>query len=252
MRKVQIDKNFNEALKRDPIAEVEQVLNKHHSEFDRKDGLMMLSNAFHVNKQKSDYLKSLGDTHFGTKWDEFIDIIESNGFIVGLKYDFKHDEYTDEAALYYHPQKGLVIWATSYFNKSSLNGGEMYGEVKTNEKVEYETIKNHVWNTEYKQIQPSETLKKGFESLNGCSHDALSGIETGVTFKYDVREALINKIEQIGDHLVFVNEWTEKPFLWFLDYTEEKIDGYDYKEITKDKIGRCPEELQQILKVYMK
>lgn len=255
MRSVKIDEKFNEKLNRDPVADVEKLFNKHHSEFNHEEGVMMLANAFHANETKRNYLKSLGDTHFSISWNEFIKIIESYGFKEGLKYDIEHNgysdqKYVDEAALYYHPEKGLVIWATSYSNKTSLNSGTLYGQITTNEKVSYKTVKSEYWDTEYQQMEMSETLQKTYDSLFKCSHDAFADIETGVKFSYDVREALINKIEQIDKNSVFIKEWTKKPFLWFLDYNEEKIENYDYEAITKEKISKCPEELQNILKVY--
>ena len=251
MTKVKIDGRMNEKLRVDPISDTEKFFNKHYSEFNKEENLMMLANAFRINTQKADYLKGLGDTHFGMSWDKFISIIESYGFKVGYKYDFEHDngEYADEAALYYHPEKGLVIWATSYFNKSSVNGGKLYGQLKTNEKIEFETVKNEAWGTEYKQMKMTDSLKKSFEPLNNCSHGAFMNIETGIEFSLDVREGLINKLEAIGNGgLEFVKEWNNKSFLWFLDFEEEK-GNYDREEITNEKISKCPEELQQILKV---
>ncbi|PHA03024.1 hypothetical protein COE51_01390 [Bacillus pseudomycoides] len=249
MKKVKIDNKFNEMLNCDPIAETEKVLNKHHSEFNRDEGLLMLANALHTNEIKANYLKSLGDTHFSISWDEFINIIESYGFKEGLRYDFQHDngKCTDEAALYYYPEKGLVIWATSYWNKKSLNSGKLYGQVKSKEKIEYETVSDK-WG-ERQIIKWTGTLKSSSQSLNDCSHGAFMDIETGIDFDYDVREALINKIEQIGNHLEFLSKWNKKQFLWFLDYAEEKQPDYDYKEITKEKIMKCPKELQEILAV---
>jgi hypothetical protein len=250
MKNVKIDNKFDEILSVDPIAEVEKVLNKHHSEFNHDEGLMMLVNALHTNEIKSNYLKSLGDTHFSISWDDFISLIESYGFKKGLRYNFDHrnGESIEEAVLYYHPEKGLVIWATSYFN--GLNGGTMYGQVKSREKVEYETVIDK-WG-ERQVMKMTDKLEEAYKSLNKCSHGSFCDIETGLDFHYDVREALINKIEQIGENLEFVTKWNKKPFLWFLDYTEEKDPNYDYVAITKEKISKCPVELQEIVSIYMK
>lgn len=254
MAKVKIDGQMNDKLNRDPIAEVEKVLGKNHSEFNREESQMMLANAFLANYRKADYLKGLGDTHFGMSWNEFIEIIQSYGFKEGHKYDFEHSngEYIDEAALYYHPEKGLVIWATSYFNKSSVNGGTLYGQLTTNEKVEYVIEKNEMFNTEYKRLKMTDSLQKSMNSLNNCSHGAFINIEQGIEFSLDVREGLINKIEAIGNGgLEFVKQWNQKTFLWLLDFNEEKS-AYDRDEINKEKISKCPEELQQIVKVAIK
>jgi len=252
MKKVEIDKNYKELLKRDAVSEAESVFKKSYTEFTPEESSMMFASAYHMNQNTKNYLKGLGDTHFGISWNEFKNIIESYGFILGLKYDFQNESYTDEAVLYYYPQKGLVIWATSYGNKESLNGGTLYGEVKATEKVEFEDVYNERLNVTFKEMRPSDKLKKGIESLRNCSHNAYRDIETGIRFSYDVREALINTIEEIGENLEMVKVWNEKPFLWFLDYKEDKVPGYNNEELTKEKIRKCPLGLQKMLGVYMK
>jgi hypothetical protein len=63
-----------------------------------------------------------------------------------------------------------------------------------------------------------------------------------------VREGLFSKLDELESVGKFLSLWTnQNRFLWFLDYNESKIDGYDYKKITYDKIMKCPIELQNII-----
>lgn len=254
MRKTTIDKDLNKKLNIDPIADVEKILNKHHSEFNKEDGLLSLSYAAMVNKSKGEHLKRLRDTYFSMSWNELLNIITNFGFVKGLQYEFDYNAYgesnKEEAILYYHPTKGLVLWATSWGNKTSVNGGTLYGQVKSKEDISYETKTNR-WGDSWDQIIMTDTLRKGIDSLDRCSHGAYANIEHGIEFSYDIREGLINRIEQIGEHLEFLTEWNNKQFLWFLDYTEDEVEDYDYRERTLDKLKKSTEELQQIVKVCM-
>ena len=49
--------------------------------------------------------------------------------------------------------------------------------------------------------------------------------------------------------LVIIHKiWTKKnKFLWFVNYVEENKENFDYKEITKNKILKCPKEMQEII-----
>lgn len=245
---VKIEEGFNKILSVDPIAEIEKFLGKHHSEFSNEEEKLMLAHALHVNAAKNDYMTSLGDTSFRTTWNEFINIIKSYGFKEALHYDYEYKgTTTEQALLYYHPTKGLIIWATSYFNGTSLNSGTLHGQVRYPETIERIAVENQ-WGTR-NEIVMTDNLKSGINSLRGCSHDAYSDIDKGITFSYDIRGALINKIEEIGTHLEFCSPWVSEQFLWFLDLKEQQTKDRDYKEITKEKILKCPDEFKSIVQV---
>jgi len=214
-------------LRYDPIYETEKMVKKNHwSEFDDLENMLSILMFTDHNKKKEEHLKSIGDTYHNIKWEDFKNLIKQHGFKEGLSYNFKHyDDSTkeEEAIIYYHPEKGLVIWATSYWNKKSVNGGKMYGMIQYNE-----DNSNDMWRV-----------------LNGCSNGTIE--ENYRNFDYDIREGLIHTINKIEEKFVFVNKWIKTPFLWFVDFTEEKQKGFDYKEITKNKIEKCPKELQEII-----
>lgn len=56
----------DEILQRDSIAETEKLFgNKHWSEFNETENMIMLIKAMEDNKAKSEHLQSIGDTHWG-------------------------------------------------------------------------------------------------------------------------------------------------------------------------------------------
>lgn len=221
-----MDKKTEEILMHDPISKTEKMLgNKHWSEFNEIERTISLINVFESNTNKKDYLKSIGDTYWGMKWDEFKNLIKKHGFIPALEYDVKHDKYIDEFIIYYHLNKGLIICADSYFNKEDVNGGTLYGEIQANSEEDREVI--------WKWI-----------STGSCID-----IEKGIyKTSHDVREGLFSKLNTLESVGEFLPKWTNKDsFLWFVDYTESKKENFDYKEITNNKIKMCPKEFQDII-----
>lgn len=221
-------------LRRDSILETEKIFgNKHHSQFNESEETVMLLKFMMDNKEKKNYLQSIGDTYWGISWNEFINLIESIGFKAALKYDIKHEDNIDEAILYYHPTKGLVIWATSYWNKKSINGGTMYGEVYLQE-------------DNWKDISKVLTSSHGSFSYYD-NENKVEKFKEQVDFSFDVREGLLHNINKVEKVTLYAPIWKERHFLYLTDYIENKKEGYDYKEITRNKIKMCPKEFQKIV-----
>lgn len=158
-------------------------------------------------------------------WQDFKSLLTTYGFKIGLEYDITHDENeVDEAIIYYHPQKGLVLWATSFWNKKSINGGTVYGMIE--------------W----------DDWKVACNVFSGCSHGGNGEDKNIRDFSYDIREGLIHKLNRIDSTVKYLPKWQGiTPFLWFVDYNEDDVEGYDYKTITNEKILKCPKELQEII-----
>ena len=221
-----MNKQTEKILTKDSIAETEKLLgNKDNHEFNDIENLFMFGNFLIDNKEKDEYLASINDTHFKITWQEFKQLIISKGFIAGMEYDIKHEQYIDEFIIYYNLQKGLILCATSYWNKTCINGGTLYGEIQANSKDDTDTI--FTW------------LSSG-----GCIDKDKLIFSTS----HDVREGLFSKLDELETAGKFLSKWIEKNvFLWFLDYNETKINGYDYKKISKEKLLKCPKEMQEIV-----
>lgn len=223
----------DELLHKDSLAESEKMFGgKHWSEFNEAEQLISMFKAMDDNEKKSKHLQSIGDTYWGLKWNDFISLIEQYGFKKGLRYDFVAPKYRDdeedrieEAILFYQTEKGLILWATSFGNKDHINSGSVYGMIK------------------YKNWEDT------WEALNHSSNGSNGEKDKNIRyFSLDIREGLIHKLNGIDNTLKLLSKWSgDLPFLWFLDYTEEKQPNYDYKAITEDKIKKCPEEMQNII-----
>ncbi len=225
-----MDIKTEKILMYNPIAQSEKIFgDKHWSEFNEIENMFSLYQTINHNETKAAHLKSIGDTYFSMTWDEFKDLIIRKGFVPALEYDINYNKWDEptieEAILYYYFQKGLIIWATSFNNKTSVNGGNLYGEIQANNKEDEKTI--------WKWI-----------STGGCIDTENNIWKTS----HDVREGLFSKLDTLESAGKFLSKWTEKDkFLWFVDYIESDVPGYDYKEITMRKIKKCPKEFQNII-----
>jgi hypothetical protein len=215
----------SEILQHDSIAETEKKLNKNWQEFNGFENFGMFGNFIRDNQIKENHLKSIGDTYFNMSWSEFKNKLESYGFILGLKYDIVHEDNVDEVIIYYHKEKGLIIYADSYFNKKNINSGHLCGEIQANSKEDCNVIHNWM-------------------STGGCINKDNLIFET----EQDVREGLFHKLSMLESAGKFLPIWTNKNrFLWLVDYVENKVENYNYKKISHDKIMKCPKELQEIV-----
>lgn len=76
-------------LESDPIAMAEAFLGKPHEKWDpHTDGMFALLFAMATNDRKRKHLEELGDTHFGTTWEDFIQIAKGLGFENALTLPF--------------------------------------------------------------------------------------------------------------------------------------------------------------------
>jgi len=220
-----MDKLTEKIIRQDPIDETEKALGKDWSKFDDIEKMLMLSHFVESNERKGKYLASIGDTYSRISWDDFKNLLIRKGFVSALEYDIHQDGNTDEFIIYYNSAKGLIIHADSYWNKKTINSGTLYGEIQANSEDDVREIYHWI-------------------STGGCIDRENFIFETS----HDVREGLFSKLDTLETVGKFLPIWTSKNrFLWFLDYTETKVEGYDYKQITKDKIEKCPDGLKNII-----
>lgn len=221
-----MNKETEKMLTYDPLYEIEKSLGgKHWSEFNEQESLLSFVNNYLFNKNKTQHLKLIKDTNNDTTWDELKAMLLERGFKDGYSYDFTYDDRVEEAILYYHPSKGIIIFATSWNNKSIINSGSSYAQIKANDKDGEEII----WK---------------WLSTGGCD-DINNKI---YSTSQDIREGLFSKLDELEKGGRFLNKWIKKkPLLWFVDYVEKREEGYDYKKINCEKINKCPKEMQDII-----
>ena len=200
-----MNKKTENILTNDSMSNTEKSFGgKHWSEFSEGETAVSMFNFMADNKIKENHLMAIRDTYFGMTWDYFKELIESKGFVNGYSYNVNYNAFgqstVEEMIIYYHPNKGLIIYAESYSDKTSVNGGRLYGEIQANSEEDMSVI--HKW-----------------MSTGGCTDRDKLIFETS----HDVREGLFSKLDALESAGTFLTKWTNKDrFLWFVDYVESK------------------------------
>ena len=218
---------IKEALEFDAIYECEKVFgNKHHSEFTEEENKFSLGVFMLNNKRKEELLKEANDTHFGMTWDEFESIVTSNGFKIGYEERFPYEDHEEKGVIFYR-EDGLIIWATSFWNMKSVNGGTMYGEIKLN------NVNDRC-------------------NIPQCSNGFYDYENGKLNFSTDIREGLIWFIKEMKKYGEFIPKFEEEnKFLWFVNFHEDKQNGYDFEKISKEKMNKFSKEAKNIVENYL-
>jgi hypothetical protein len=235
------DEKTEKILKHDSLAESEKILgDKHWSEFSEDETKFSMGKFMMDNEIKKDYLKSIKDTYWRIPWDEFISVIEAYGFKRAWSQIFIDSDETktnkqEEEIIYYHKDKGLVLWAESYTlcSQKDINKGTVFSIADIEGTEEW-----------WKYREGSSGVYDGFLHMD-----------------FDIREGVIHKIEKISN-LKLLNKWNAKQeWMHFVNFDESreiyKDDNRDYKvtgklrdEITQKKINLCCDEFQEIINGY--
>lgn len=239
---------LNEVLNFDTFSEAERIVGKPHEEFNDDEQMFALALHAQHSENKRTMLQESNDTHFSMKWEEFKKLMLLNGFSIGMSYKFINKGIENEAILFYN-SNGIVIWSTSYYE--NLNMAKLYAQIGYDDEINFVTKKLEFWDKTYQELVKTPKIEKALASLNDFSHDAFMNIKQGIHISLDCREGMFYKLSEVKKHFTFFKEWTSSPFLWFLDYTEENEQNYDYKAITKEKILKCSPEAQSIMQVTL-
>jgi hypothetical protein len=239
MDKNNLKEDARNLLKFDGLAAAEQL-----SGVSYKESLVTQAVGFGLmianNREKEKVLKELNDTHFGMTFVDFISLIESNGFVKAYEEEFPNPHTEEEIVmekLVVYWKDGILLEATSHWN--SLNGGHILFNWEPNPDLEKYTALNGCSNGPIiiGKTEPKPFYNKWTNKWEDRIENIYSNARDG---SYDVREGLFLKISDLQEQGKFLNPWIEPPFLYFVNYNENKVPGYDYKKITYKKILGFP------------
>lgn len=190
-------------------------------------GLALLHNA-----KKQAHLLEIDDTTYGDSLERYTRIIEGMGFEKVLEVPFMSQTFKDEEPrqeayyIYAHKQRGLLLAFDTFYGGTSINGGTVY----------YCWKPNDITGGRFRYgLTSSGTWRGGDDGFWEGSHDC--------------REAIRYKMDALAEVGTFISPWPAEAdhFLWLLHHMDTKVDGYDYKAITEERITMMPEWVQEML-----
>ena len=220
------EKQINHVLTRDPLEQAEKTFGKRWDRFsDEEMSAAMVLNMV-CNAEKEHVMREMKDTHFSMSWNEFEEILASNGFKIGYEEKFPYEDRFEKEVVFCR-EDGLLIWATSFSNMTSVNGGQLYGEIQL------------------RNVEDRMNIPR-------CSNGFLNFEEKKLHFEADVREGLIYFINQMQKYGEFLPRWEEEhKFLWFLNFSQEEKNSNDYREISRQKMNMFSDGAKKIVEKYL-
>jgi hypothetical protein len=169
----------------------------------------------HLSAQKEDVFSVLGDTHCRMPYTEYVQTLERHGF--EKIYTETHGEKNDVYEIWWRAD-GFLVTSESYDQKSVNTASVYYNWMPSSVEAAYAT-----------------------RSSGGY---VAPGVWSGYA---DGREGLFTHLKQLRENGQVLPSWVEPPFLWLLNYTEPKVEGYDYKVINRVKFSVFPAHVQKAI-----
>jgi len=122
-----LDDEIQKSLNTDIIRQVEETA----KEFGVTDEKLIQGTSLALfiqhNKDKSNLLHISGDSYHNIKLENYLDILQQEGFQNILEIPFHSNQwnYDDVFYIFWHPQKFILLELDSY-NKKSVNGAKFY------------------------------------------------------------------------------------------------------------------------------
>lgn len=215
-----IQKETDELLRRDAIAESEEELG-----VTWKDDELVVANAFgklqEIGEQKKAHAILQMDSYWCMPQAEYIACIERLGFkrIYYKAFSAEHCGSVTEGEhfIYWLADKAILLKFDTYGKTGGINGGNFYYNIRP------------------------KTDNFAARSSGGMRGNVWCG-------SHDCREAIKHHITMLSEQGEFLTKWVEQPFLWLLNWSDTKNEGYDYEAINKAIIKQFPKEVKEAIK----
>lgn len=224
----------SDILNMDPLLAAEKLTGKSYKE-DRETSLLGLF----INQMKNKVVEGIRredkDTYYRIKWDEFKKLIVERGFTIDFQKRFTDDDGRKPEEIIAH--RGFVLLhATSFLwshsGEETLNGGHIYFQTVGN--LSNILSLNHIsggcvghldipGDYDYQKISDKSLARDRF--VFGGS--------------FDVRDGLFSFLTGL-DAISTLVPIDKEQFTWCVNYAEDKVKGYNAREITRSKIQTVP------------
>lgn len=208
---------FDDLLRYDPLTHAETLTGEDYKTDERTSALGLALHLQHSRLKKLE-LEARDDTHYGTPFWNTLRIYTALGF------EPVHAHLFPSSRQYHASDRFVVLWRPD----GVLATLESYGDSTNSTKIYYN------W-------RPNEDVE-GWSFMS--SGHWLDGVLVG---DHDARQGLRHTLSRLEGNGTFLDTWVERPFLWFLDYSQTRVEDYDYQLINEECIQRLPEHVREAI-----
>lgn len=222
-----MNKELKDLLNFDSLSTAEKITGRSYKEHEDVVGLGIL--LLHDNaRRKETLLRAIDDSLFSNKLSDYERIIAAEGFEkvsevpFELKESYDPEPRQEKFFIYWKKSEGLLLCFDSY-RSDSVNGGRVYFNLEVPEYIGY----GIPYSGSYMRRDDDRKILTG---------------------EIDCREAIRTRLGGLRELGKFLPVWEEQKFMWLLHYGDTRNEGYNHKEITRQRIAQLPEDVQKALR----
>jgi hypothetical protein len=221
---------FDEMLHTDPLLMAEQITGKSYKDDGDTAGIGMLLHMIKAEALKEE-LSLRDDLYYGVNWVDANRIVAELGFEEIFSEDFSDDSFGRHVEETYKVfwRNGALLTLESYDNRDRINSAKVYYNWKPADFDDYYHF----------------TSSGRFEADDW--DDKSTWVWAG---DHDAREALRNTLANLEGNGELLPVWKGAPFLWLLNFSVTRNDGYDYKAENARVISHFPQHVKDAISVY--
>lgn len=229
----------------DPVTAAERAAGVGRNQL---DPLAELGLVFRYNQMKADKAEWVGDTFLSMDWSYLLKVLLKQGFEQAYAHDFQELRYgnTEEFIVWVKRDKGYLMCANSYSEKTSVNNAHLYYELALPSTDESLTKRQR------------EFIWKLHGSRNAIIVNG--AIAPSLLYEFDAREGLVRELQTLEEEVLPTNAPWEHIFpgefyrLQLYDSVSAKLkEADDYRENLRLKnmrtISMLPNDIQKMLGV---
>lgn len=221
------DERLKEILSFDPLSQAERISGNNYKEDESTMMMGFMMDMIH-EENKEATLKSLDDTTFNNDLNNYIRIIESEGFQKIFEVEFYNElsKKNEKMFVYFQKGNGILLNFNTFWGQKSVNGGKFYYNWKPN------------------------SIDVAWGITSGGSYQKDNNNELVWIGNHDCREALRFHIRQLKNNGQFITPWIKIPFYWLIHHGDNRDDQYPFdscKQITKERIDMFPEWVKKMI-----
>jgi hypothetical protein len=213
--------DFQNMLDFDAFAAAEAITGKSYKDDEETKLLGMAMFMSHAKEQREE-LGLRDDTYYGIPFSTALAIYHDLGFVDGYDKTFVSptNGVTESHMVLVHPD-GILMNIVSF--GESLNSATMFYNWELSNKDAHIHVSSGHYN--------SEALSENRYLWIG-SHDARAGIR--------------HTLDVLRANGTFLNKWKEMPFIWLLNYADERNDK-DYEKVNQQVLNSMSPDVQEMV-----